>query len=175
MLVGSIAAFVFATDKKLIAWFKSGSQPDDYNMGITDKVAYKGKHSGYIESKGFNPKGFATLMQTMSPEKYLGKRVKMHWAGMWMRVDGENKALLSFDNMQNRAIKGTQEWNKYGIVLDVYEDSKDIAFGILLEGKGKVWLDEVTFTKVDKSVPTTDSVNRKKANDKEEGNLGFEE
>jgi hypothetical protein len=38
-----------------------------------------------------------------------------------MRVDRGQKP-TAFDNMQNRAIKGTQPWTRHEIVLDVVSD-----------------------------------------------------
>jgi hypothetical protein len=59
--------------------------------------------------------------------------------------------------MQNRPIKGTQDWAKYDVVLDVPNDSVGIYFGILLVGKGQVWLDNIHFEGVGSNVPTTGS------------------
>ncbi len=68
---------------------------------------------------------------------------------MWMRVDGDNpnphKRSLSFDNMQGRPIKGTVDWKKYEIILDVPQESVLIAYGVLLDGPGSVWLDNFEF------------------------------
>jgi hypothetical protein len=80
----------------------------------------------------------------------------MGWAGLWLRVDGSDpNRSLAFDNMQSRPIKGTSGWSQCQIVLDVAPDAKDIAFGILLDGQGGVWLDDINFEIVDLSVPTT--------------------
>jgi len=40
------------------------------------------------------------------------------WAGLWMRVDGTRGAMLGFDSMQDRPIKGSVDWKPYAIVLD---------------------------------------------------------
>jgi hypothetical protein len=57
--------------------------------------------------------------------------------------------------MGGRPIKGTADWKKYEIVLDVPEESSQIAFGILMKGKGRVWLDDITFEVVDNKVEST--------------------
>jgi hypothetical protein len=59
------------------------------------------------------------------------------WAGVWMRVDKE-KTVVAFDYMQNRAIKGSQAWNLYDVVLDVPADATSISFGMLLTGSGQL-------------------------------------
>jgi hypothetical protein len=62
---------------------------------------------------------------------------------------------LSFDNMQRRAIKGTVDWERYEIVLDVPDRSVHLAFGILLDGRGQVWIDNIRFEVVKKEVART--------------------
>ena len=148
------------------SWFLAGSHKYDYEQGIDAEVLFKGKKSAYLRSKGPEPEGFGTLMQTFQASAYLGKRLRYSvyvksedvegWAGLWMRVDAAEKAGLTFDNMQNRPIKGTTEWQRYEIVLNVPQDSTNIAFGILLEGSGQVWLSDIQFAEVAVDVPVTD-------------------
>jgi hypothetical protein len=71
-------------------------------------------------------------------------------------VDGTDKSGLAFDNMQKRAIKGTADWKQYEIVLDVPDNGVVIAFGVLLAGKGQVWVDDFKFETVDNKVSVTD-------------------
>ena len=145
-----------------------------------------GKNCATIKSISKKIDGFGTLMQSCLPDKYLGKRVRMsgylkskdvaEWAGFWMRVDQPNSTplnSLSFDNMEDRAIKGTTDWKKYEIVLDVPLRASNIAYGVLLSGTGQVWFDNLNFEVVDKSVPTTDK-GRNFMPLKEPANLDFE-
>jgi len=148
--------------QKLEGWHKTGSKPDSYNVSL-DKAVYKsGNSSALIESNTKKIKGFGTLMQSFSAKEYLGKRIKMTgyirskdvngWAGMWLRVDsGRPIRMLSFDNMQDRSIKGDNDWTKCDIVLDVPEESSTLNFGVLLSGTGKVWFDNISFEAVDKT------------------------
>ncbi len=62
---------------------------------------------------------------------------------------------MQLDNMENRSIKGTTDWHKYEVVLDVPPESVNIAFGILLQGKGQAWLSDVQFEVVGLDVPVT--------------------
>ena len=147
-------------------WIRAGSAPADFDMGIDHAIVHAGKSSGFLKSKVTKPAGFGTLMQMCKGDEFHGKRVRMSawvrsenvtdWAGLWMRVDGSDaNQALAFDNMQSRPIRGNSEWKKHQIVLDVAPEAKDIAFGILLQGTGHVWLDGVTFEVVDRSVPST--------------------
>jgi hypothetical protein len=71
-----------------------------------------------------------------------------------MRVDKGTKS-VAFDNMQDRPIKGTANWRKYDVVLDVPQDATGIFFGVLLSGSGTVWLSDAKFEIVGASVPAT--------------------
>jgi hypothetical protein len=146
-------------------WIRAGNAPADFDMGTDQTIVHAGKASGYLKSKVAKPAGFGTLMQLCTGAQFLGKRVRLSawiksdsvagWAGLWMRVDGPDAKMLAFDNMQSRPIKGTSGWTQNNIVLDVAPNAKDIAFGVLLDGTGAVWFDDISFEIVDHNVPTT--------------------
>jgi hypothetical protein len=163
-------------------WFLAGSDPKSYQIGVV-KDQERGGNVGYIKSvKEAN--GFGTIMQSFIPSDYVGKRVRLtgyikskdvkDWAGMWFRIDGEDNKPLGFDNMQKRAVKGTTTWKKYEIVLNAPENSKAFAFGVLLSGTGEVWLDDLKFEVVDKTVPLTD-ITLKDATPNKPRNSSFED
>lgn len=154
-------------------WFLAGSKPANYDTGVDQRSVFNGLPSAYLKSAKDTPDGFGTLMQQFSATQYLGKRIRYsayvqslgvdRWAGLWMRVDGpanggRSPAMLAFDNMQNRPIKGATGWQRYEIVLDVPETAVNVALGILLDGNGSVWLNSNKIEVVDKSVPTTSSL-----------------
>lgn len=178
-LSGSVA---IRDPKKPKGWFLAGSAPYDYEIGIDDQVSNKGTSSGYIKSRDV-PRDFGTMMQIINANKYKGKRLKMvgyarservrSWAGFWMRVDGPDGSPLGFDNMQDRPIRGSTGWTTYQVVLDVPEDSVQIAYGILLSGEGQVWVDELHFDIVDQNVLTTEPRGMKYPD--QPVNLNFEE
>ncbi len=146
-------------------WFLAGTAPQNYEAGIDHVVVRDGKSSGYISSTVYTSEGFGTWMQMFKADDYRGKRLRLsadikaehvdNWAGVWMRIDGPENEMVGFDNMQNRPIRGTIDWQKVAIVLDVPPDSVDIAFGVLLQGVGRVWIDNVRFEVVGQDVPTT--------------------
>ncbi len=146
-------------------WISAGSAPKDFDMGADHAAGHAGKACGFLKAKVAKPSGFGTLMQMCKADGYLGKRVRMSawvradhvtgWAGVWMRVDGTDNKMLAFDNMRSRPITGTQGWTKAQVVLDVAPEASALAFGILLDGPGVVWIDDVQFEVVDKSVATT--------------------
>ncbi len=155
-------------------WIKAGDSPAKYEMGIEKEVGQNSKNAATIKSSEKKIDGFGTLKQTCLPGKYLGKRVKMtgymrskdvsDWASFWMRVDRADTTLqadsvlintVSFDNMEDRSIKGTTDWKKYEVVLDVPANASGISFGGMLIGTGQIWFDNLNFEIVDKSVPVT--------------------
>ena len=69
----------------------------------------------------------------------------------------EYEVAVAFDNMENRAIKGTTGWQRYDVVLDVPKDATAISFGILLAGSGVVWLNGTKFEVVGADVPITNT------------------
>jgi len=64
------------------------------------------------------------------------------YLGLWMREDGDTPG-LAFDNMQQRQVKGTNDWMEYSITLPVHRDAKQLYFGVLIAGTGKVWADDL--------------------------------
>jgi C-terminal processing protease CtpA/Prc len=72
------------------------------------------------------------------------ENVNSGWAGLWIRVDGENKHVLAFENMESKGIKGTTPWKEYMVEVPYDEgEAVKISTGALLVGNGKVWLDSV--------------------------------
>lgn len=165
-------------------WFPAGSNPSEYEMNIDHSIFHNGQSSAYIKSKSPKENEFGTLMQTINAESYLGKRLRLSgyiksedikgWSGIWMRIDGENNQQLGFDNMLGREIKGTTDWRKYDVVLDIPSNSKTINYGVLLGGKGKVWFDNFNLEEVDKSVQVTNLMKENKLPNKPI-NLDFEQ
>lgn len=151
-------------------WLRSGDAPNRYEMGIDKGAGRDSKNAGTIKSIDKEIDGFGTLMQYFKAEKYLGKRVRMTgmlktkdvsgWAGLWLRIDTKTpvKAVV-FDNMhageKDRSVKGTTDWKKYEIILDVPANALTMSFGALLNGTGQIWFDNIDFEIVSSSTPTT--------------------
>ena len=147
-------------------WIMTGETPFDYKTGLDNRIVHNGNYSAYLRSKDEKARGFATLMQQIKSDQYRGERVRFsafvkskdvkEAAGLWMRVDHSSGEVLAFDNMMNRPIKGTNEWNHFSVVLDIPVKSEAIAFGVLLNGSGQIWMDKLGFEVVDDSVPVTE-------------------
>ena len=160
-------------------WTLVGTDRSSYAMDRDTLVAHAGKSSGRLMNVR-ESRGFGTMMQCIDQADYAGKRVRFsayvkardvsNWAGVWMRIDGPSHS-LGFDNMHDRPIKGTRDWARYDVVLDVAKEATGICLGLLLDGDGKVWMSGVTFEVVDTAVPTTGTGDQRP---NKPANLGFE-
>lgn len=173
------------TENNVKGWLLSGSNPAGYTMKVDTETFHTGTRSGYLGStESVSDVQFGTMMQVFSAQNWVGKRMKMSCfiktkdamkCGAWVRIDKENGDLVQFDNMENRSIVGTTDWNYYTIVLDVAEESAAINFGVLLVGSGEVWIDGIKFEEVDLSVPTTNLLGIDMDLPLEPVNLGFDD
>jgi hypothetical protein len=55
----------------------------------------------------------------------------------------------------HRPVRGTAGWLKYSVVVDVPEETTAIETGIILNGGGKIWVDDVTFEPVAQATSAT--------------------
>lgn len=133
-------------------WYLSDNR--DFRSGIEMTDTHSGGECVYFKSVVALPKTFGFLSKSINAEGYVGKRIKLSaWvktnlpegasAQLWLRVDGDWKERTDcFDNMFDSRIKGVTDWSLYEVAVNVPPKSKEIVFGILLNGTGQVWLDE---------------------------------
>jgi len=143
-------------NKVPVNWIIAGDRPYDYRMGIDKDNGFYGGNAACIQSISKKAKGFGTLMQQCLPGKFLGKKVRMScmiktenvkdWAGLWLRTDiNDPYTVLGFDNMGDRPIKGSNDWKKYEIIMEIHPKCELINYGVLLSGSGKIWMDKFEF------------------------------
>lgn len=146
-------------------WVQRGSHPQDYDVSLDTAIHRSGKAGASIKAKE-SASGFTTMMQSIKPDNYRGKRIRFSGylktksvadhSGFWLRIDGaQMNKMLGFDNMGDRPVKGTTDWGKYEIVLDVPDNAEAIAFGVNLAGSGQVWVDDLKIEVVGKDVAST--------------------
>ena len=154
---------------EFVGWGKAGYNPEQYQTGFLEKLPGSGRQIGFIKSLDPSKRGFGTLMRTAAIQEHRGKRIQLtsfiktsnaDSVAAWFRVNGKTKT-LAFDNMSDRRIKGSKDWDRVNLVLDIPVEAESVSYGIMLEGKGKVWFETPTFQVVDQTVRTT---NRKRHN-----------
>ncbi len=108
------------------------------------------------------PRPLGTLMQSFSADAYRGKTVRLRaWlrleiglresdanpedrAQMWLTVDRANRRVGFSDNMDDRPLRSA-EWTRCEITGEIDEDAQFINFGFMSIGRGRVWVDDVSF------------------------------
>lgn len=147
-------------------WLVRGTKPDQYTVEVDPSDTYEGKPVARLTFTGASkPEGFGSILQTFGGRDFIGQRIRFtgmlrahdvdDWAGLWIRVDGAGSASLSFDNMEDRPVKGTTDWVPCELVVDVPEETAAVVFGALLSGRGSVSIADLAMEAVDRSVAPT--------------------
>jgi len=124
--------------------FLSGAEP-----GYAPEASYV-----YSEAKEYQSNNFGLASGTFPVPVAAGRHVRFSgyiktegvqrgFAGLWFRVDGPG-GIQFLDNMSVRGPRGTTDWNKYEIVVDVPYGATGISFGVLHPGDGTAWFDSLT-------------------------------
>jgi hypothetical protein len=102
------------------------------------------------------PDAVGNLMQSFSATAYRGKTVRLRaWvrveagtpgdrAQMWLKVDRPNGRTGFYDDMDDRPVRDAG-WTNCEIVAEVDRDAQFLDFGVRSIGRGRVWVDEVSF------------------------------
>lgn len=156
----------FETINSFGGWFPAGSRPLDYEMGPTTT-------EGMIRPTGFriqarpdaSREGFGTLMRWAAGVPWRGKRLQLsaRMKGenvdrlqLWLRADSSAPAVVAFYNMDDRPVRGTSDWRRYTVVLDIPEEAQRLAFGFfVLGGRGTGWAEDFHVEEVGREVPVS--------------------
>ena len=94
---------------------------------------------------------FGSLMQRVQARDLAGKLLKYEgelradgidgWAGLWLRVDGDQTPNLFFDNMSDRPIRGSTPWTRFELSVKLPEETVWLNYGIVMSGSGQLWAD----------------------------------
>jgi len=168
----AIGGSFFGKQPRLRSWVQgwglTGTRPDAYEIRCEE--VFSDCAVPILRTRAFKsePFGMGSLTHSESAETWRGRRVELKaelrsgavdgWAGLWMRVDGKDGNVLTFDNMQNRPLRGTTSFEWYSVVLDVPADAERVSFGVLLHGPGAVFIRELVFQEVDVDMSVTDLV-----------------
>lgn len=141
----------------------SKAQELAYPAKLDSIVKKEGKYSVSLEKKeaGFD---YGVIGYTIA-KKFKGSTIDLvgsmktenvanGYAGLWLRLDGEDGLVIRMDNMESKAIKGTNDWKQYHIRLAYNDEVKSIALGGLLVGDGKAWFDDLQVYIDEKKVET---------------------
>jgi hypothetical protein len=165
-----VAAAKARHDRVPAGWIAPAMASRDCQIANDTSTAHSGRASARVQCVGKDALGFEisssfdNLIQRIRADDYRGKRARLSawikpsqvesWSKLWMRVDSAERT-LTFDRMDNRPVQGTGDWQKREIVLDVPQEAVAITFGLMLAGKGTVWVDDVRLEVVGGDVPST--------------------
>jgi hypothetical protein len=137
---------------------------DGYAATLDAVDPAQGRFSVRLEQVGpGSERAFGVVASALDARPYRRMRIRLTGAvrtaipegsmvGLWLRVDRSERRMGFFDNMGDRPIRG-RTWADYVIEADVASDAEGIAFGLLLAGGGKAWLDNVRLDVLGPSPP----------------------
>jgi hypothetical protein len=139
-------------DNQLSNWtYRAGTDKvNGYKLGVDKDVEFRGQPTAYLQSSQAQQdvnKFYAAPFQEYSAKNYAGKRVRFSAylktdkvqgaAGLWFKAKSRED-VVAFDNMEQRAVAGTTDWQQYSIVRDVPADADLINIGVWMTGGGKL-------------------------------------
>ncbi len=127
-------------------WIKWGQYP--LNQDTT--VVHTGKRAVSISSDA-SSSSFGSVAYKL-PATYQGDSITLEgymklaevdgFAGLLLRIDGNGQS-LAFDNMQQRNINGTIDWQKYRVTLEFPANAEAIYVAGIMVGQGKAWFERL--------------------------------
>ncbi len=136
----------------------TGTMPSGWGGGpastifVDGETVHSGKWAARLErAADATGQPFSALTRSM-PMDFAGTTIEWRgflrsenvseFMGLWMRQDGDAPN-LAFATMQSQQVRGTTEWREYSITFPLHPDGRQLFFGVLLGGTGKVWADDL--------------------------------
>lgn len=160
IILTSSAAPALENDLEEVLRFEGrqdGESPRDWGGGpmetihLDTTIVHGGRFAVRLERDARSSSSFTSITKSL-PLDITGQWLEMRgflrteevteFAGLWMREDGP-AGMVQFDNMQGQGLKGTTEWTEYSIRLPLDPKARELYFGVLVSGQGKVWADDL--------------------------------
>ena len=145
------AAQVSAADTTLRFDSRSWGGGPTGTIYFDSSVVHGGRVAARLERDANSPNAFTSITRRL-PIEFGGRTIELRGflrtkdvrggAGLWMREDGPTGP-VQFDNMQSRPVTGTSDWTEYTIQLPLDATANDLYIGVLLNGSGTVWADDL--------------------------------
>ena len=145
------------------AWFVPALPKDADHWAQLQRSGCMGRESCAVVLVPENaPVRVGNLMQSFNAAAYRGKNVRLAaWlrleasapddrAQMWLGVDRANDKKGFFDDMSGRPVRSS-EWTLVEIRGRIDSDATFIKFGVMSIGRGRVWVEHVSFEVVSES------------------------
>jgi hypothetical protein len=152
-------------------WLLRGSASKNYELRSDRMTAFTGNYSAVLTSheKDIQPNLSGSAVQAVLASPYVGKRIELTLAmraerspgttgAVWMYVTDPARVVIAFQISYFRTDRTRGgDWGRHHVVMDVPWHGEVLAYGFTVQGKGKVWADDVRLAAVEPSVPLTNS------------------
>lgn len=140
----------FAPSRVPANWSFATTQPKIYRTGYDQVAGSQAPRSVVIRSLNPSAEGFAALSQKCDATPYRGQRVRI---SLWIKTDGVNGAAQFYVFVNDQAgvqlvqggygVDGSRYWRQYAAVADVPEAAATLSYGMVLNGAGKAWFNDL--------------------------------
>ena len=120
-----------------------------------DTIVRTGHWSARLERTAASGEDFSGLSKNI-PLDVAGKTIVLRgylrtenvtgFVSLWVRQDGPASSNLAFASTQGRGVKGTNDWHEHAVTVPLHADARQLAFGVLISGTGKAWVDDLELT-----------------------------
>jgi len=131
---------------------------EDYVWALDPR---EGPDARMLAHAGILPWGMGTPQRIVDAAPYRGQRVRFQgrvrqaglqrFGGLFMRVDGDEDTLA----MDTRFIEQGDSVKELSVVLDVPESARTISAGLVMAGRGRMWLAAPSLQVVGKEIAST--------------------
>jgi beta-lactamase regulating signal transducer with metallopeptidase domain len=151
--------------KGLEGWNRSTHDGEEnyFDSGLDTGVTYHGVASPFLYATANLPKIYGVLTQWVSADAYHGKRIRLtgyirtrgvkDYGGLMLGVVGGAHAKTYL--LEKQPLRGDTDWMRVEFVTDVPSDARALVFGMNLQGKGKVWMNDLALDVVGTDVPVS--------------------
>ena len=105
----------------------------------------------------FVANGSPLLGQRIRVTAWLKTSDARNWASAFVIILGKNNLHLAYDDMSDRPIRGTTDWQQVELVTDLPNEPCTVYFGPDLYGPGELWGDDFQIAIAPRDTPITDS------------------
>ncbi|CAN5317136.1 hypothetical protein BH11PSE11_BH11PSE11_38010 [soil metagenome] len=153
-------SFNAGPDGKLAGW-AAGEHllGNSYTFAADPVNPRSGPTSGRIERYGTEPFGLLDEQIRMKPE-WRNKTLRLSgWlrsqdvdgvgGALMLRADGGSGQIIQWNFMDDNRVTGTRDWKQYSIDLKIPPDTFFFQVGVMLQGGGKLWVDDLQLELVD--------------------------
>jgi DNA-directed RNA polymerase specialized sigma24 family protein len=140
----------------------------EFTVGVDDATRRTPTSDSAVILTSNTPRwgGFGTALRGVDPAPFRGKRIRFsayvkckdlaNGGGLWLFTADARERIYAADDLCDRALTKTADWQRMAIVADVPPEVDSIRCGLKMLGKGEIWMDAPQIEVVPDTVPITD-------------------